>query len=166
MPDPKSPSLQVAPIDSGYVFRIEGRGTARESKVFHQQAESLLTCETCQIVIDVSTCEYLDSTFLGSIADLFRRFGQSVDPQFAVHGARPHCKSLFGPTRLDTVLTIHESPPATTGEFEDIAIQEDRSRAFGQHVMRCHKRLAEIESPNQKIFAGIADRMAKELGEE
>lgn len=161
-----SSSLKLARNRSTYVFRIEGRGTIRESKAFQTLAEDILETDDGLVTLDLSACNYLDSTFLGSIAILHRRFGQAKAPRFVVHAARSHCRSLFGPTHLDTIVSIAEQLPSTIGDFEEVEIKEDAAPSLGRHVMHCHQRLAEIDSPHQQKFAAIAQRLEDELSKE
>lgn len=162
----RSSSLKLARNSSACVFRIEGRGTIRESKAFQTLAEDILETDDGLVTLDLSACHYLDSTFLGSIAILHKRFGQAKAPRFVVHAARSQCRSLFGPTHLDTVVSIVEQLPDATGDFEEVEIREDAAPSLGRHVMRCHQKLAEIDSPHQKKFAAIAQRLEDELSGE
>ena len=72
----------------------------------------------------------------------------------------------MGYTQLDKVLTVVDEPPAVEAEFESLSLGELRRHDFGSHVLYCHRTLAEIDGPQQKVFAGIADQMERELGKD
>ena len=135
----------------------------QESKALQTRVEQILAIEHSKVVLDLSACDYLDSTFLGCIAILYRQFGQSPEPRFLVFATRSHCQSLFGPTHLDLVLTFADSLPDTTGDYEDVVIVDNTAPSLGHHVMHCHQRLAEIDGPHQQSFARIAERLKHEL---
>lgn len=166
MTRPASSSLKMVRNSSGYTFRIEGRGTMRESNAFQKLAEDVLTTDNRSVVLDLSVCSYLDSTFLGSIAILHRRFGQAKDPRFMIYATRSLCQSLFGPTHLDALVAIIEQPPSTIGDYEEVEIKDDTAPSLGRHVMHCHRGLAELDTPHQQEFAAIARQLEEELSDE
>src|SRR5262245_36951345 len=106
MPAPST--LTVGRTRRGYYMRIVRRGTMRESPALHAFAQQILD-EPGQLSLDIdlSACEYLDSTFLGSLLGLYRRFKQSGTPgPFAIAGPTDVLHRLLGPTRLDTILPL------------------------------------------------------------
>lgn len=122
----------------------------------------MLSRDDGRVIVDLSNCEYLDSTFLGCLADLHKRFAKAGNESFAVAGPLDHCKSLFGSTRLETLLIRVDSAP-TVDEMKILDVVHRDSNSFGHHVLNCHRRLAEIDNPQQAVFAEIADRLATEL---
>lgn len=165
MTQPSPSTVKIAPTETGYLVRVGGRGTARESSVVHERAVSLLEDDGCRLVFDLSACVYLDSTFLGCIAHLGQRFGGTASGRFVVVGPFDHCKSLFGSTRIETLITIVDEAPEVTGDYAPIPLEEMKTPAFERHVMDCHARLAEIEGPERAVFAEIAESIARELDE-
>ena len=90
---------------TGYVVRIEGRGTWRESCAVHEFMVQSLTSEACSEVIDLFGCEHLDSTFLGTLVDLYKHFG-GEPPRLLVAASPEARRRLLAPTHLDTFLRI------------------------------------------------------------
>src|SRR5689334_5995318 len=65
-PTMSAPSVvKVGRTTSGYRLRVEGTGTMRESPAVGEFAERSLRDGTSTLVVDLSACDYLDSTFLG-----------------------------------------------------------------------------------------------------
>ena len=102
-----SSTLKVARFENGYCLRVEGRGTMRESRAAH---EFLLGCAErdsgCEIVADLSDCEYLDSTFLGCLVALKQRFGRQKPPRFSVAASPERRRTLFATAGLGAVLNV------------------------------------------------------------
>src|SRR4051812_5597953 len=68
-------ALHVAPTTNGCVIRVEGRGTMKESPAARAVAMQTLSAEpTTSVVVDLNSCDYLDSTFLGCLAQMYNRF--------------------------------------------------------------------------------------------
>src|SRR5262245_58198315 len=107
-------SLRVGQTDDGYIVRVEGRGTMRESPAAEVFARQALREEPARTVIfDLQACSYLDSTFLGCLITLHKEFKGLHPPRFFV-AAPAECRTrLLAPTFLDRYLNLLESPPAT-----------------------------------------------------
>ena len=59
-------SIQIYGVETAYLFRIVGRGTRRESPAVRDFVRGALE-DGANVVIDLSPCEHLDSTFLGCL---------------------------------------------------------------------------------------------------
>jgi anti-anti-sigma factor len=152
-------ALKFARTDPGYRLRVEGRGTMRESRPAEAFVCEALAKDDVIVVIDLSDCEYLDSTFLGCLLGLHRQFAKRL--QIAAPGERT--KKLFGPTKLDIALHVTPEVPGVIGDYFAIAPEAINSRDMARHIMECHRRLAEIPGPQQTAFAAIAQQMSREL---
>jgi anti-anti-sigma factor len=160
-------TLFLGRTNTGSRLRLVGRGTLRESEEVQEFiAQSLDRDPAATLVLDLRDCDYLDSTFLGCLLGLHRRYGAEDPPRLAI--AAPHEKEvrLLRPTRLDGLLNIiAEGPEIVGGEVPvDLAVSEPAG--LGRHVMECHRRLAELGGDKEQIFRSIADRLDKELGRE
>lgn len=161
MPSPTA--LKVARTPGGHCIRVEGRGTMKESPTASQFALKALEAPGATLVVDLSGCEYLDSTFLGSLVEMQRRAGGGNPPRFAVSAPPEVVKKLLGPTRLDAVLKSRPEPPQVVGEYLTLPAADPASPDVMRHVMECHRRLAELGGPQQAAFAAIADNLEREL---
>lgn len=157
---PQTIVLKFGRTEAGYRLRIEGRGTMLESRPAQAFVVEALATPDAVVVIDLSACEYLDSTFLGCLLGLHRQYGAA---RLRI-ASPPQCtRKLFGPTKLDLALHVSADFPAVIGEYLPIAPEAINSKDMARHIMECHCRLAEIPGPQQSAFAAIAQQMAKEL---
>ena len=105
MPTPSA--LTVGCTRRGYCVRVAGRGTMRESPALRAFALQVLDEPGSPTLdVDLTACEYLDSTFLGGLLGLFRRFEQAGTVRAAGHRgadrgppppARPHSARCHPP---------------------------------------------------------------------
>ena len=154
-------SLKLGRTEFGHVVRIEGRGTLRESRVFHEFATHCLGNGPCALTADLSSCEYLDSTFLGCLLDLNRRY--AANDRFSIAASSQRRQQLLGPTRLDKILNIKDDVPAVIGPYVPVPKAAFDARDLGYHVLECHRQLAQIEGPGQAVFANLVKQLAREL---
>jgi anti-anti-sigma regulatory factor len=135
----------------------------RESRPAAEFATRSLDAPGTTLVVDVSACDHLDSTFLGCLVELQRRVVKQDRTRVGVYAPPDKAQKLFAPTRLDVVLRIVHEPPQVVGEMVTLPAGDPASPDLMQHVMECHRRLAELGGPQQAAFAAIADNLEREL---
>lgn len=156
-------TLTIRRTETGYVFRIAGRGTMRESPAVRDFICGAIE-DGADVVADLSACEYLDSTFLGCLVLLHKR-GQSDRGSFAVHADETTRNTLLSTVGLHRVLDFVDKCPECTGPPVTLALADLERREFWQHLLETHRKLAELGGPSAETFRRIADQMAKELGD-
>jgi anti-anti-sigma regulatory factor len=161
---PFSSVLKVGRTATGCVLRVEGRGTMRESRAAHELAIRCLPESTCTVAIDLSDCENLDSTFLGCLIDLQRRFGRGATSRFSVASPSEKCRRLFEIAQVQRALNITRESPSILGEYLLVPPAALDSSQTAHHILECHRLLGEFEGPSQAAFRAIADQLEKELG--
>jgi anti-anti-sigma factor len=159
--------LRVAKTASGFVVLVEGHGTLDESPALYEFAAQSLKTELgpSSIVLDLSHCDYLDSTFLGCLAGLHRKYNRTMPHRFLVAASREKSQKLLGPTRLDNLVHVTEVCPELIGEVVELSRPILTGADLGRHVMECHRRLAELGGPRAPSFRSIADQLAGDLSE-
>jgi anti-anti-sigma regulatory factor len=160
----------VARTTAGYLARVEGRGTMRESPLLQGFATECLERGPASIVVDLSGCIYLDSTFLGCLVGLHQRFGRHNPPRFVVAAATEQRQRLLAPLRLHKVLKLIDEAPAGLGTWLTLCPQgsspaECGREALGRHVLDCHRHLVDLGGTNEEVFGPIVEQLARELQE-
>jgi anti-anti-sigma regulatory factor len=157
---PHTSALKFGRTETGYRLSVVGRGTMQESRPAEMFVAETMNNPDTIVVLDLSSCEYLDSTFLGCLIGLHRQFGGS---RLRVAAPAERSKKLFGPTKIDMLLRITPEVPPVMGDMVTISPAAMNSKDMARHIMECHRRLAEIPGPQQNAFAAIAQQMAREL---
>lgn len=153
-------ALSVGRGAEGYVVRVCGRGTMRESRMLHDYLGCVLGQPDSRVTIDLAGCDYLDSTFLGCLCSWKKQHGAE---RFAIAAPPEKVQSLLMPLKLHLFLTIVPTAPAVEGNLVAIEIVQRDACDLGRHVMECHRRLAELGGPQQEAFTRIADGLEKDL---
>ena len=158
-------ALTVGCTRRGYCVRVAGRGTMRESPALRAFALQILDEPGGPTLdVDLTACDYLDSTFLGGLLGLFRRFEQAgPSGRLAIAGPTEVLHRLLGPTRLDAILPLRAECPERLGEEVPIPPQALDAADLGRHILESHRRLAELGGANAAVFGPIADQIAREL---
>jgi len=156
-------SLSCATTDEGCIVRVIGKGTLTDSPAFRAFVHRYLSGDGSRTVtVDLSDCDYLDSTFLGCLIGL-HKLGGEVESRLRFFDADNRCQRLFSTSMLHRYLNIVSSCPEPTDDFQKIPDCELDAREFGQHVMQCHKRLAAVGGEDSRVYQSIAEHLAKEL---
>ena len=156
-------TLQIARTADGYLIRVLGKGTMHPSHALQAFAESLERSDECRLAIDLNACEKVDSTFLGCLVALQKSFGGKHGDRFEIVASSEVAKTLLGPLKMTPLFSVVEEAPAVVGESQSLPIDDASGPEFGRHVMKCHEELAQLEGPNQEIFAKITEQLANEL---
>jgi anti-anti-sigma regulatory factor len=154
-------TVAIHRLDSGCLLRVEGRGTLRESPAVRDFACCAIE-NGADVFIDLSACDYLDSTFLGCLVILHER-GTNSDGSFAVVADEDARRKLLHKVRLDRVLTFVSERPPCLGPPVPLKVSALERTDFCRHLLETHRKLAELGGPAADTFRGIAQQLAKEL---
>lgn len=157
-------TLKIAPTDAGCVIRVEGDGTMGQSAAAREVALNTLGADPGAVVVfDLSACEYLDSTFLGCLMDVYRRFGRTEPQRYFIAASADQRKKLLGPTHIDRLIPTLDAAPPPCGPWVMLPTQNLSSRDLIRHVMDCHQALADSDCPMRGVFAKIVSHLEREL---
>ncbi len=156
--------LTVARAGDDYVVFLEGRATMQEGPAFHSfVSQTLDHADETTFVVCVDGCVYMDSTFLGGLISLHKKYSTQGTPRFVVAATRESRARLLASARLDLILKLVEQAPDCTGEPVQLPTPPAESREFTLHAIQCHRLLAEIGGPQAEVFQLVADQLTKEL---
>ena len=158
----ESCALEIHRISSGYLFRVIGRGTMHASPTVQKFICGAIE-DGSGVVLDLSACDYLDSTFQGCLVLLHQR-GREHAGTFAVHAKEPVRRKLLGRVQLQNVLAFVDDLPERMGEAVTLDISDTERSEFCRHLLETHQQLAELGGAAASKFRAIAAQMAEELG--
>jgi anti-anti-sigma regulatory factor len=159
--------LRVGRTASGFLVQVEGRGTLQESPALQEFAVQSMDSPIgpSTVVVDLSQCDYVDSTFVGCLLNLNRRFNQALPHRFQVAAPQDKCQKLLAPNHLHKLLDVTEACPEPITAVLEMSRPTLLARDLGRHIMECHRRLAELGGAQAAAFRSIADQLARELSE-
>ncbi len=154
-------TLTIEQTAKGYIVRVAGRATMRESPTVRDFVCEVLSAGGT-IVLDLNDCDYLDSTFLGSLLK-FQQLAQSAQ-LFCVLADETTYHRVFTSTHFDKILEFVTASPSSTAPPVSLEIANLDEADFARHLMETHRELAQLGGPSAEKFQAIADQLAKELG--
>jgi anti-anti-sigma regulatory factor len=151
-------------IDGQVWVRIDGKGShqnSRELKAF--MMEKVLTGRGQRVIVDLSLCTGLDSTFMGMLTCLSGRLGETGGTLHVIHAAGRNGELLRG-LGLDAIFTVDDYeenlPPA--GPLPDCASlpKEPCGREERTDIcLECHEALVAVNERNAPRFRDVIELM-------
>ncbi len=147
--------------DSGTAFSIEGRGTWIYSTGFHDACMAEIAAGHA-VTVDLSLCEYLDSTFLGTIQELVDA-ADRANVGLTIQGALPDVRKTFEELGMERVLA-HQAHqvvplPSAMGPVETTGGEQQSRR----RILYAHEALASLSEHNREEFIRLIQGMRAEL---
>jgi len=139
--------------DNEAFLQIRGRGTWQDCDAFYDTAHALAD-DLKPVVIDMSACEYLDSTFLGTLHEL-------------VTGSKVRVQSLTPPVRAtfeemdmsDVLRAADQAPSALPEDMAPLSSLTTPGAASQKRILRAHETLSALSDKNRSKFAGVVEAM-------
>lgn len=114
--------MQMSSFDHGefqVVVVEEPRIDAAVAIAFKDRMRLLTDTDTAEVVLDLSSVDFIDSSGLGAIVAAMKQLGR--DRRLHLAGLMPNVEKVFRLTRMDTVFAIHPSVTDATGQHANRA---------------------------------------------
>jgi serine phosphatase RsbU (regulator of sigma subunit)/anti-anti-sigma regulatory factor len=152
-------------VEDRGVLAVRGRGDWLISAAFHEEALNELGVDE-ELLLDFTGCEYLDSTFLGTVQEIVEK-ADALEKRVTLQNVARPVRELFEELGMRHVLDrVVETPdalpepmvpvdasPAGTGESEN-----------GFRMLQAHQALASLNEDNQKDFSKLIGQLREEIG--
>lgn len=115
------------------------------------------------VLIDLTHCEHLDSTFLGTLLELVDR-AEEAGVALAIQGVCAHVAALFSELGMDRVIARFASKqiilPREMKPLTAPAVDEEEHR---RRMLMAHEALATLSEENQQEFAHLIAHLRNEI---
>jgi serine phosphatase RsbU (regulator of sigma subunit)/anti-anti-sigma regulatory factor len=132
------------------------RATWIHCDAFHETAQHVLD-EGHALVLDLSDCEYLDSTFLGTVHQLVARGG------VILRGVTPAVRALFEELSMEQVLACIREDVLAPRELYALGSGSDPA-AVRKRILHAHEALSALSERNRVEFRGVVESLRGDTG--
>ncbi len=164
--------ISVGIFDGFSWIRLEGKGSFLNSPGVKTFADGRIAAGERLIVVDLSACAGMDSTFMGTLAGTAARLA-SLDGG-CLHIADPGERNRRSLEDLGLDFLMEIDPPNAVWRGSVDAIRSDLrspnlpgTLAWAQrtkHVLEAHQTLSELNEENARGFSEVVSQLQKELG--
>ncbi len=153
------------------IIRIQGRGTFQNSIDLQRLTRGLRgTNPLIRFIIDLDTCTYLDSTFMGTLAGISLEQNKAGSGYATVLNAQEHTQRLLRNLGLAYILDIRENMESVPVKEKDFhkADKAEPAPKFEQvvHMIEAHEQLIDIDSQNEVRFQSVLKYLSESLERE
>ncbi|MCE2436692.1 MAG: SpoIIE family protein phosphatase [Pseudomonadales bacterium] len=154
--------LRYAESSDGTFLFLDGRMTWVHGQVLFDAATSVIE-EGRRLIIDLSTCSYVDSAMLGALHEVAERateIGASISIQNASPAVLQSITELGMESVLDLMLSAPHPVPETKTEVEAETVDY---RSHQLRLLKAHEVLADLNEHNRGEFSGVVDDLRGEV---
>jgi len=147
--------VQVGVAGPSVWVRIEGRGTFQNSAGLKEFAAEMMRRGHRDFIVDLATCELMDSTFLGTLTGI--ALGLPAGGKLTVIRANERNRGVMQNLGLDRIFAVLESTPvAAPGRLEDAETNPPQT-ARREAIVQAHENLAAVNPENAIRFKDVLD---------
>ena len=147
--------MQVGVAGPSVWVRIEGRGTFQNSAGLKEFAAEMTRRGHRDFIVDLATCELMDSTFLGTLTGI--ALGLPAGGKLTVIRANERNRGVMQNLGLDRIFAVLESTPvAAPGRLEDAEANPPQT-ARREAIVQAHENLAAVNPENAIRFKDVLD---------
>jgi anti-anti-sigma factor len=144
---------------------ISARGSIRASLCYPLR-ETLLarleeTVDIPAVFVDLSQCDYMDSTFIGLLVAMDRRLRKGSGGR--LHVVRPSgaCRELLRQMGLEELLVVDDTAMELPVSMEEV--EKPQGRPATEFVLRAHEALMETSEEARRKFALLREELERKL---
>ncbi|MFN4259834.1 MAG: STAS domain-containing protein [Gemmataceae bacterium] len=154
-------NIQEARREQGLTLRVMGWARMAQGLALRRHVERCLTENVVDVKVDLRHCEYMDSTFLGTLMFLWKTVGQRGT--FQLVSPSPSCLKLLCQVALDDVIPQIYEDETNAGAWEEVPCGMEPGESLQRHVVEAHEELAEQPGPAGAVFRDIVQDLKQDL---
>jgi anti-anti-sigma factor len=146
-------ALYYGSIGDSLYIKAEGHVTAARCPELKALAFARLDASPppASVIVDLGSCEYMDSTFLGLLVGLTKRLLRVSGKPITLRGANATCQGLLKVIGVTRLVEISAEPPAPPEGLQRVG----GGRASAEFLIEAHEELAEISPENRDRFGSL-----------
>ena len=135
--------------------------------------DSRIAAGETRMVVDLSGCTGMDSTFMGTLAGMAARLSAQDGGELQIAEPGERNRRSLEDLGLDFLMEIDPPSALWRGRLDEIRRELHEPQLPGsfdrtqraRHVLEAHQALAEINDENARDFVGVISQLEKEMAE-
>ena len=150
-------------IDSGLFMKAQGHITAAVSTDLREVILARLNKAPVPplLAVDLSACDYMDSTFMGLLVGFHKRYKQLTGRSLTILNPSEECLKLLRGLGILKLLSVVSAP---AGEVPTVWTSLRRSQSPSTEVLlNAHQNLSELSPENERKFSALQNVLEQQL---
>jgi serine phosphatase RsbU (regulator of sigma subunit)/anti-anti-sigma regulatory factor len=141
---------------------IRGRAKWTQSAAFDEACVGALAVGGA-VTLDLTLCEHLDSTFLGTLHELVKR-ADRAEVELRLQGVMPPVEELFKEVGMKRVME-HMVPVMLPlpSQMSPLLSEDRERRSEALRILKAHESLAALSERNRREFDPLLEALRKEV---
>ena len=162
-------SVLVGCVERTVWVKVEGRGTFQNSAGLKEFVKQMIQRGFREFVVDLSDCEQMDSTFMGTLAGVALRLREMGQGHLRAVNVNDRNADLLASLGLDQLFAVEPAAEGMAGDGPDESeLREAVPSKVGVEsqkkvVLEAHEALVLAEAANEVKFKDVLDYMRHEL---
>lgn len=114
-----------------------------------------------EFMIDLSQCDYMDSTFMGLIVGFNKKFQKASGKRLEILNPSPECLKLLTSLGIIKLLTIVDNP--RTQIPHPLSKLSKTEKPTAELLLKAHEDLSELSPENEKKFSVLQSILKKQI---
>ncbi|MBR5901980.1 STAS domain-containing protein [bacterium] len=148
--------IEVAQGNGTAYVRIFGRGTFQVMADFRNFVQKSLDSGLA-VLIDLSECETLDSSFIGTLVALSMKSKKNGECLIKIFNVSEHVKNILTTLGLMDILDIRDAAPLEDGDFSTLQSTVHDKVEITNLMLDAHLTLSEINERNALEFKDVVE---------
>jgi anti-anti-sigma regulatory factor len=136
-------------------FQVEGIARMADGVVLRRAGEQALAEGAETLRVDLRRCDYMDSTFVGTLLVLKRDLDRRGWGRYALVSPSLPCSQLLRQMGIDCVCTVLEEDAPPTDGWIDLSGEAPEIQTCKGDVLQAHQELAGLEGPAAERFREV-----------
>jgi len=145
------------------VVKVHGRGSFKVSSSLKDFVNRLLDVGGKDLVVNVSDCLGMDSTFMGVLAGISQRLKRESQGTVTLVGASAKIKKLLSTLGLSRMVTFAELTEAPAPELTPLERNPETPLQSAKTMLEAHEKLVEIQDENTLRFQDVLEYLREDI---
>ena len=147
-------------------LKVDGRGTFQNSSGVKEFSKQMIQRGHREFVVDLETCELMDSTFMGTLAGLALRLREIGQGHLRTVNVNERNTDLLENLGLDQLFTVERDSRVSAPSSLKKAAPEADLADQKEDVLAAHEALIEADAHNSAKFKDVIEYLRQELADE
>ncbi len=153
--------IEVAETGQTAYIKVHGKGTFKMAPDFKDFVEREMKKNMRGILIDLYSCETLDSTFIGTITSLTLKYTNNNKSRIRLFNVNKHIRSILKNLGLLNILDIFDEENISVTKFKSIASGSRSKIEIADLMLDAHETLASLNDKNAAEFKNVVEMLSK-----
>lgn len=166
----KEKAIRIGYDSRGVYVDVNGEGTVKQSnslkKILFNIMEKFKGIKEFQFYMNLTNCQYVDSTFIGLVLIVNKKLKESVDKNLIIIKPGGYVLDVIKQMGLENILTITQDMPEFPKEMQELEIEGINKLELAMMMYYAHSELADLNNENKKKFENAVNMLKKEIENE